>query len=114
MSYWAPVMASCKAERKLAAPLYPGKEMEQGVEREPLLDLFSVDEFLALAVYSIETVNESPEKLLLDHMTESFVSRNLRIRSWRLFRCSPVRRLWSFSSRLEGQFRQPGFGAGGC
>ena len=78
MSYWVPqVMASCKGAGEEWLRLFiRAREMEwQGVERGPLLDLFSVDEFLALAVYSIETVNESAEKLLLDHMTESFVSK---------------------------------------
>ena len=78
MSYWVPqVMASCKGAGEEWLSLFiRAREMEwQGVERGPLLDLFSVDEFLALAVYSIETVNESAEKLLLDHMTESFVSK---------------------------------------
>ena len=78
MSYWVPqVMASCKGAGEEWLRLFiRAREMEwQGVERGPLLDLFSVDEFLALAVYSIETVNESSEKLLLDHMTESFVSK---------------------------------------
>ena len=78
MSYWVPqVMASCKGAGEEWLRLFiQAREMEwQGVERGPLLDLFSVDEFLALAVYSIETVNESAEKLLLDHMTESFVSK---------------------------------------
>ena len=78
MSYWVPqVMASCKGAGEEWLRLFiRAREMEwQGVERGPLLDLFSVDEFLALAVYSIDTVNESVEKLLLDHMTESFVSK---------------------------------------
>lgn len=78
MSYWVPqVMASCKGAGEEWLRLFiRAREMEwQGIERGPLLDLFSVDEFLALAVYSIETVNESAEKLLLDHMTESFVSK---------------------------------------
>ncbi|MGB1071101.1 MAG: hypothetical protein ACPG1Z_05490 [Planctomycetota bacterium] len=78
MSYWVPqVMASCKGAGEEWLRLFiRAREMEwQAVERGPLLDLFSVDELLALAVYSIESVNESAEKLLLDHMTESFVSK---------------------------------------
>ena len=77
MNYWVPqVLSSCKGSGAEWLRLFVRvREMEwQGVERGPLLNLIAVDEFLALAVYSIPEPTDSSVRLLLDHMTECFVA----------------------------------------
>lgn len=80
MGYWLPqVLASCQGAGAEWLELFVrAREMEwDGVPTGPLLQTFRIDEFLALAVFSMTEVSESSEALLLNHM-----NRSLKAKGW--------------------------------
>ena len=78
MGYWLPqVLASCQVAGDEWLQLFVrAREMEwEGIPTGPLLQTFLIDEFLALAVFSMEEISESTGALLLDHLSQSFVEK---------------------------------------